>query len=658
LPWGWAVPLVAAVLVALAALAVRAGVDVFLPKYRTRPESTLAALRRRWQMVYLRILTPKGRFARIPDMADEVPTAAVAVTPWPAAADRQGRDGRRAGRAALLGMAIAVLFAWITAVNGMGPADSLSQTYDAVFHYSAVAHIVGSGDASSLTLGTLTNPMSAAAFYPGAWHDLVSLAVLSTGVGVMPATNATALAVAAVVWPLGCLFLARQVLGRSSGAALVTPVLAVGFTAFPWNLMAFGVLWPNLLAVALLPGSLAAVVTLMGLARDSTIGRQGAAALVVVALPTLTLAHPNAVFSLAVLGLFPILWGVGVLFRRRFLSRRFWQPILALAVVAGLVWAAFWLMTASPLTEGVRSFDWKAFETPGESVWAVLTNGMNNRQAAWTISVLVLVGAVFSVRRTSTSWLLPAHLGSGFLYLEAASTEGEFTEAVTGAWYNDSTRLAAMVPVTGTVLAVIGLLGLARLLRRKLPAGYAAAGSRRPAPPAVTAAAVTLLALAISGGMHQQVHATVLAGPYRSAGDLLLEPGQREFLQRVAQQIPPDAVVAANPWTGNSLLYALTGREVLFPHLNGNWTPEQRLVAEHMRDAPFDPNVCAAVAATRTSYVITGPVTFWPWNGGTRQYFGLDFPPGALGFDLLDDDGRNKLYRITACDTIDATTNP
>ena len=50
----------------------------------------------------------------------------------------------------------------------------------------------------------------------------------------------------------------------------------------------------------------------------------------------------------------------------RLLSARFWQPFLALAVVAGLVLAAFWLMTESPLTDGVRSFDWKAFETPAQ----------------------------------------------------------------------------------------------------------------------------------------------------------------------------------------------------------------------------------------------------------------------------------------------------
>lgn len=655
LPWGGWVPLLAAVLVALVALGVRAAGDVLLPKYRTRPESTVAAARRRVRAFYVRLRTPRGRFARIPDLVGELPTTAVAVTPWPNASRREGRDGRWAGPAALAGVAVAVVFGWLTVVNGMGPADSLSQTYDAVFHYSAVAHIVATGDASSLTLGVLTNPTSTTAFYPGAWHDLVSLTDLSTGVGVMPAMNATALAVAVVSWPLGCLFLARQVLGRSAGVALVTPVLAVGFTAFPWNLLSFGVLWPNLLGIALLPGALAAVVTLTGLARDSTIGRPAAAVVLVVALPTLTLAHPNAVFSLAVLTLFPVLWGIASLFRHRLVTRRWWQPVGALAVVAGLIWFVTWLMIASPLTEGVRSFDWKAFETAGESVWAVLTNGTNGRPELWTISVLVLVGVVFALRRVATSWLVPAHLASGYLYLLAASQEGSFTAAVTGAWYNDSTRLAAMVPITGSVLAAGGLVGLAGLVRRAVLAATTSTVSWRRGLPAATIAAVALLAVVISGGMHQQVHAKVVSGPYRSAGDVLLEPGQREFLERVGREVSPDSVVAENPWTGNSLLYPLTGHEVLFPHLNGNWTPEQRLIADRLRDAAFDPAVCAAVTANRVDYVITGPVTFWEWNGGTRQYPGIDNVAGVPGFELVDDDGHNQLWRVTACDTVDIT---
>ncbi|MDN5915523.1 MAG: hypothetical protein L0I76_10525 [Pseudonocardia sp.] len=653
--WGVWVPLVSAVLGAAAVLGVRELATRVRPG-RGRAVGPLTGAGQRTRALYVRFRTPQGPFARVPDSVDGLSATAVPQV-WPNAAQRArtaaGRTPWLIGAAAAVGAAAAATLGWVTAVNGMGPADALSQTYDAVFHYSAVAQILDTGNASSLHIGTLTNPMASSALYPAAWHDLVSLVALSVpGAGVAVATNATALAVAVVVWPMSCLFLVRQVAGPSIGAALATPVLAVGFTAFPWALMSFGVLWPNLLGVALLPAALAAVVTLFGLARESQLGRTGAAALLVVTVPTLALAHPNAVFSLAALALFPMFWWLAGLVRRHLFTRSFALPLVAVAGSAAVVWGVLWLMVASPLLAGVRSFDWPAFSGRGEAVWDVAFGATNGRPEAWTVSILVLVGIVFALRRASTSWLVPTHLLSGFLYLQAAAQETDFAAAITGAWYNDSYRLAAMVPVTGVALAVIGTLGLAGLAR---PAAAALPVPSPSALPGLLTAAVLVLAVAISGGMGRSTHATVLAGPYQEPGSTLLAPGQREFLERAGAMLPDDAVVASNPFTGNALLYPLTGHEVLFPHLTGAWTPDQKTLAAHLRDAATDPAVCPAAAATGTGYVLDGPTTFWPWSGASRAYPGLQDIGPVPGFELMADDGVNALYRITACGPAEPT---
>lgn len=652
--WGPWVPLLSAVLAAVAALGGRALARTLRPGGPDASAPSVVSIRRRLRERYVRLRTPKGMFARVPDAVDGLRTMAVPLVG--AAVTRrlrsvEGPSPWRIGAAATTGSATAAVLGWITVVNGMGPADALSQTFDAVFHYSAVARILETGNASSLSVGTLTNPMASTALYPAAWHDLVSL-VAMCGPGIPVATNAAALAVAVVVWPMSCLFLVRQVAGPSAGAALAAPVLAVGFTAFPWALMTFGVLWPNLLGVALLPAALAAVVTLAGLARQSRLGRRGAAVLLLVAVPTLALAHPNALFSLAALALFPTVWWLAGLVRRRLFTRSFAVPVLALGATVAAVWGVVWVMVASPLLAGVRSFDWAAFSEPGQAAWDVAFGATNNRPEAWTVSVLVLLGVVFALRRAATGWLVPAHLLSGFLYLQAASQETDFAAAITGAWYNDSYRLAAMVPVTGVALAVVGALGLAGLLRR------AVAALPTPAPralPGLLTVAVLVLAVAVSGGMDERTHATALSGPYRKPGDVLLDAGQRQFLERAGAMLPADAVVAENPFTGNSLLYPLTGHSVLFPHMTGNWTPEQQTVATRLRDVATDPSVCPAVAATRTSHVLTGPVTFWPWNGASRSYPGLDGLAGVPGFELMADDGHDQLYRITACGPAELT---
>lgn len=651
IPWGPWTPLVTAALVAVAALVFRgflARRPAGSPLHRGW-RSALASWEpgRRARAALVRLRTPRGRFAAAPD-----PLTTALPQVWRTASLREGIDGRRAGVAAAAGTAVALVLGWLTVVLGFGRVDEISSTYDAVFHYNAVAHILDTGDASSLTLGTLTNPGSATALYPAAWHDLVALVATTSGAGVPVATNLTAWAVAALVWPLSVLLLTRQTVGRSTGAAFAAPAVATGFTAFPWALMSFGVLWPNLLGVSLLPAVLAAVVTVAGVARHSVLGRGGAAVLLVTTVPALGLAHPNAVFSVAVLGLFPVLWGLGRLARHRIATRHWWQPVAGFATVAAVVGGVLWLMLVSPLLAGVRGFDWPAFTDPPNAVVEVLLNAPNGRPYLVVLSVVVLVGVVGALRRVATSWLVPAHLASGALYVLSASSDGELSAALTGPWYNDSYRLAAMVPVSGAPLAVIGLLVLAGAARRGLARrpGPARGLARRRGAPAAAVAVVAALLVALSGGLGVATHAAVLAGTYRTPTDVLLEPGQREFLQRAAELVPPDAVVAADPYTGNALLYPLTGREVLFPHMTGNWTPAQTLLATRMRDAAVDPRVCDAAAATRVGYVLTGPITFWAWSGGARWYPGLHDIAPVPGFELLAEGAGHELWRLTACD--------
>ncbi|MCM3845809.1 hypothetical protein ND486_06320 [Pseudonocardia sp. DR1-2] len=647
--WGPWVPLGAAVVLALlgglfrAFVARRPAGSALHRGWRTALRSWTPGRRIRASLARLR--APKGRFAKRPE-----PMTTAMPQVWRTSAQRAGTDGRRAGVAAAAGVVVAAGLAWWTVVLGFGPVDALSSTYDGVFHYNAVAHILQSGDASSLTLGSLTNPSSAVALYPAGWHDLVSLVAMLSGSGVPVATNLTAWVVAGVVFPLSVAALSRQVMGPSPGAALVAPVLATGFTALPWALMSFGVLWPNLLGVALLPGYLTLLLAVVGVAERSVIGAAGAATTLVLTLPALGLAHPNALFSLAVLGLFPVLWGIGVLARRRLLTRRFWQPVVAVVGVAGIVAAVLWFMTASPLTAGVRSFDWPAFTDVPTAIGQVLFNSSNGRPDLVVLSVLVVIGAVAALRHVATSWLVPAHVASGALYVLAAADDGTTSAALTGAWYNDSYRLAAMVPVTGAVLAVVGLCAVASVVRHvllRIPP-TAALARRRVVAPAL-AAVLLAVVVATTGGMSVATHADVLAGPYQRPSDAILEPGQREFLDEVGRIVGPDDVVAADPFTGNSLLFPLTGRRVLFPHLIGNWTPEQILLATRFRDVGTDPTICTAAADLGVDWLLTGPITFWPNHGGARWYPGLHDIAPVPGFELVATGGGQELWRLTAC---------
>lgn len=559
-------------------------------------------------------------------------------------------DGWRPAAAAAAGTVLAAALATATTVLGTGRADALSHTYDAVFHYNAVARILTTGDGSSLTLGLLTDPATTAAFYPAAWHDLVALAALSVpGTPIPAASNAAALVVAGLVWPLGCLLLVRQVVGPSVPAALLTPVLAAGFVAFPWSLMQFGVLWPNLLGLALLPVGLAALVALLGLGERALRPAQ-AATVGALAAVALALAHPSALFSLAVTAAAPVLWALVRPGLR-------WPARLLLLVVAGGVAAGvLYVVVLSPALAEMRTFDWPAYQTPPQAIGEVLLGATNRRPAAWALSLAVVVGLVAAARRGRTSWLVAAHAAAALMFLLASALDTPLAATATAVWYNDSFRLAAMVPVTGVPLAVLGLLAAGRAVAGRLPAVPVL---RRPG---IAATALAVLVALASSGLYAREHAETLALTYDPPdGAYLVTAPERAFLGELRTLLPPDAVVAQNPWNGSPLLTTLADRAVLFPHMQGRWTPDHLVVAQRLDEVATDPAVCAAVRRLGVTHVLVGGTPFWPWDARVHDYPGIDAVDGgptplvgsapAPGFTpVASADGAvYRLYRITAC---------
>lgn len=214
--------------------------------------------------------------------------------PPPARGDRLAVVGT-----AVAGLGAALVLGFLTVRAAIGSPEELAKTDDSSFHYNAVATILNSGDASTLMIDTLGVPDRVRGFYPAGWHDLGSLFVMLTGISVPAAANILSVTIALVVWPLGCVLLMRQLAGPSRAALGLAGLLSVAFGAFPWELLGWGILWPNLLGLSLVPAGVAVVVSMAGLAEDDVIGRGRAWLLAPVLLTAVAIAHPNAVISLA-----------------------------------------------------------------------------------------------------------------------------------------------------------------------------------------------------------------------------------------------------------------------------------------------------------------------------------------------------------------------
>jgi len=557
-------------------------------------------------------------------------------------------DHRGIGLAALGGLVPALLLGGLTMALGLRRPDQLSQTFDAVFHYNAVAYILDSGNASSMTMNGLGAPDVADSvsgllglFYPAAWHDLTSLVVLTTGADIPVATNMMSIGVALLVWPLSCLLLARQVFGPSRAALALTGLVSIGFTAFPWGFLAFGVLWPNLLALALAPAGVAMVLSICGLAREDALGRPRAWLLLGVVLVAGFFAETNVDFTLVVLAIFPV--GIALARRARQLGAARRRRAVTEIVAAVVVFSAGWLFVATtPLLEKVRTNPWPSFESPAQAVGQVLLNATTGPNptpgfdALWVLSAVVLVGIALCRRHPELRWIVGGYAISAALFVLSAALNRPDTRLLTGYWYSDAYRLGAAIVVTAVPLAVAGLLHLSRWWPRfGVPA--------------------TLVALVVlTKGMYVSSHAEAVK--YRGADALsgansegyLVDARAKAFFERIAPLIPRDAIVAGNPWDGSTLLWTLGDRRTLFPHLGTATSPVQWYLAGHLNEAGTDPRVCGEARRTGVGYLLIGDNNFWPGDEERQRYPGFTDPGTRPGFELLAQDGPLRLYRL-AC---------
>ena len=575
------------------------------------------------------------------------------------AADARGVTG-----IALGGLVPALLLGAITIVLGLRRPDQLSQTFDAVFHYNAVALILDTHNGSSLPLATLGTPGLPGAFYPAAWHDLTSLVVLTTHSSIPLAANMFSAVIVIVLWPLSCVLLARQIFGQSRAALAVTALVSIGFTDFPWGLLGFGVLWPNLLAMAMAPAAMAVVLSITGLATDDAIGRGRAWLLLPVVVVAGGFAQPNELFSVAALSLFPI--AVAVLKRAWRLraagrSMRGALEILVTVVVIGGGWA--WAAT-TPMLALERTFPWPAFESPAQATGQVLLNAAsgpiptNGFNALWVLSALVVIGMALCRRYPYLRWVVVGYAVSGALYVLTAAINRPDTQKFVGYWYNDAYRLASMLPITAVPLAVAAVVYLADRAREVSGGAEWArrlASSRPLRTRTAVATVLTLLLVLLTKGLYVGNHVATLT--YRRSDTLtgsnqegwLVDPAAQAFFARIKNDIPANSVVADNPWDGSSLLWALADRRTLFPHLVIGTTADQRFLAVHLSDAATDPQVCQVADRLHVGYLLIGDGRFWVTDARIKQYPGLADPGQNSAFQLVDSAGPMKLYRLTAC---------
>ena len=541
--------------------------------------------------------------------------------------------------------------------------DAISQTYDAVFHLNAVEWILKTGNASSLRL-LLEAPQGSV--YPLGWHTVIAAAMRLCGATDIPlATNAMVLAVSGLVWTSGCLALTHVLFRGRPLALLVAAVMAGSFAAFPHVLLTWGVLYPNFLSVALLPALLAAARELV-----PTAGAHAGSGPTGLLLPAgalgvggLGLTQPNTAATL-LLALVILAVARAVTTVRTPPAERPAGALRRQALVSGGLAAALvltWILMRPPRSAGEL---WGANYAASSSIGEAITSMPAPLWMIWVPAVLAFIGFVAALRTDGYRWLAALHATTGALYVVARSTQdADLRFFLVGIWYNDSNRLAALLPVTAVPLAALGMLVVTQWTRA-LSAQLAAAQWARGARERLAAAGerVRILSWWRWAAYPAVVTALVLTGPLSTAmsntvwlleqtylfspGSPSITPDERALIDELPDLIDKDAVVAVDPRSGAALAYALAGVDTTLKHLLHRHDPEVYVIQDKLNKAATDPTVCPAVRKLGATYAL-----YFPGKTISNQkpFPGFTHLDTAPGFELVAKQGDAALYRITAC---------
>ncbi|MDN6428518.1 MAG: hypothetical protein L0J79_01605, partial [Propionibacterium sp.] len=536
----------------------------------------------------------------------------------------------------------------------LGSPESFSQTFDAIFHLNAVRWIVEHGNGSSLTMA-MTSGDAAPSFYPLAWHDLASLVMMTTGTSSpAAATNAVIMAVAALVWVAGCMYLAATVMEGRPSAIVAAGFFTSAFPSFPYRPLTFGVLYPNFLGIALLPGLLALVASVAGLGRGVRVPAAGGVVVLLFSLAGVSLAHPNAVLLLLVL-CWPILltWG----------WRAWWAPaghgngggsrrplILSAMCVGTLLLLLSWVVLRPPASAST----WQPPVNGPAALGAALTLAPMSGRIPWVVALAVLAGIIYVIRTRTMVWLVGAHAILVFLWMVVASWSfGPVRTALTGGWYNDPNRIAAALPVTGFPLAVIGCAWGTQVLVDRL--GSWNLGGRRIAyttvEPVVALALVPFFLFTTQAVEYLRIVIGQGAAVYRITPESpLVDSDEYALLRKLPSLVPEGVAVAAVPFNGSSMAYALEGVETTTTHMFFTSTPDQDVLNQTLSRLAVNPEVCRSVEKMDVGYVLDfGATPVNDINDWAREYPGFMRLSTTPGLTEVAREGHAVLYRIDGC---------
>ncbi len=567
-----------------------------------------------------------------------------------------------------------VVFASVVFCWALASPDHYAQEYDNISHLGSIQSFVTSGVwspfASSLystAADVAINPLPGGGFYPTAWYTVAALACSAFGVTSAMAENVANLVFVALVYPAGMFALLRVVFDARPSVVPFGAVCCLAFSGFPWMLLVFGPLYPNMSAFCMVPAAAAVFLLIFGVKCPAR-QRAGLVAWLLVSLCALALAQPNAVFTLAVLLAPFLVWKASriPLLANASGARRVALRVACALVAAGCIAGIWMALYHAPFLRSVVEHEWVLLHSYRDAVIKGLGMGFMADGSQLALSLAVAAGVVLSARRPRYLWLTGAFALAFVIFVVDVSTNDEIQHILGGFWYTDMWRCAAMASLFAVPLCALGLWGVSRgllLLARRVCAG--ALPSAVPACVSGVVCAALLLA-AVFPGVSAPGSATGQSA-FRVVANVLqnnlnvesvYDAAEKGFVQKVRQTVDSGDLVINVPDDGSAFAYVADGLRTYYRYTReydvAKETAESRVIRAGLCNIASDENVLTAVRAIGAKYVlqldqgepeVSSPHLFTYEMG--EKWRGIDaIRDDTPGFEVVLSEGDMRLYKI------------
>lgn len=523
--------------------------------------------------------------------------------------------------------------------QGMGAPDALPHLGDADFHLQGTKLVYETGLIFPVgALSELYDPSGAGSvYYPTLWHGLVALLLPFTDLVI--ATNATMLAVGLVFWPMGVATLGAALLPRNPYITFISPLFVSVMVMFPGTVgIAFSI-YPFALSLTTLAPGIAALLLWQRTANRSFGVVYGFAVLAgVVAQPTVAIL--TVAFGGVALAVQYVRWAI-----KKWHEGTRAMPVL---ISIGLLTAgatAMVLMRHNAYLKALASYP--RGPMTDQPVKAFFDGQVVAASEPWwpwiAIVALAAVGLLIQLKRPIGWTFLGIVLISALAFIASAGPDSTF-RALTGPWYKDPLRLGAVAGMlTATAASVAVAWGVAKLLPRTPSLKVMAAGSF----------GVALVAVLVWVGVDpkiSQVGQEHIVNGYKIDQRRItpIDTNSIPLMERLDDHFEAGERLLTPHGLGGGFIVAFSDMKPFIP-TRELLTDDQYYLAKNLDQIMVDPSVCEIIRENNiTAFMVdTGneaaEITWGPIGAA---------PSAAMadGFELVDQEGTLKVWRITACD--------